>query len=144
LNQVPGIDLFGRLESLRIERGQPKDKINLGFDYDQQWLGLTLRGNRFGEVLAPGSDPFTDLTIEPAWVVDAEIRVEPVNGLEIAFGSNNLFDKYPTASPTGVGTDPVTGLPRNNSANNYFLPFSSFSPFGFNGRFLYGRISYRF
>lgn len=144
LNQVPGINLFGRLESLRIERGQPKDKINLGFDYDQKWLGLTLRGNRFGEVLAPGNDAFNDLVIKPAWVVDAEIRVEPVAGLEIALGSNNLFDKYPTANPTGVGTDPVTGAPRNNSANNYFLPFSSFSPFGFNGRFVYGRVSYRF
>ena len=40
--------------------------------------------------------------------------------------------------------DPVTGNPRTNSANNYFLPFSSFSPFGFNGRFVYGRVSYRF
>jgi iron complex outermembrane receptor protein len=28
--------------------------------------------------------------------------------------------------------------------NNYFLPYSSFSPFGFNGRFVYGRVSYQF
>lgn len=144
LNQVPGVVLFGRTESLRIEQGQPRDKLNLGFDYDQKWLGLTLRGNRFGEVLSPGTDEFTDLRIKAAWVVDAEIRVEPVQGLEIALGSNNLFDKYPTANPTGRGVDPATGAPRNYSANNYFLPFSSFSPFGFNGRFVYGRVSYRF
>jgi len=146
LNQVPGIVLFGRQESLRIEQGQPRDKLNLGFDYSQKWLGLTLRGNRYGEVLAAGgtADGFNDLLIKSAWVVDAEVRVEPLPGLEIAFGSNNLFDKYPTANPTGVGVDPVTGAPRNNSVNNYFLPFSSFSPFGFNGRFVYGRVSYRF
>lgn len=144
LNQVPGIVLFGRLESLRIERGQPSDRINLALDYSQNWASFTLRGNRFGEVLAPGTDAFTDLPIAAAWVIDAEIRVEPINGLELAVGSNNLFDQYPTANPVGVGIDPVSGLARNNSANNYFLPFSSFSPFGFNGRFIYGRVSYRF
>lgn len=144
LNQVPGIVLFGRLESLRIEQGQPRDRINLGLDYEQNWASLTLRANRFGRVLSPGNDPFTDLVIAPAWVVDLELRAEPITGLEVAVGSNNLFDQYPTANPTGVGTDPVTGAPRNYSPNNYFLPFSSFSPFGFNGRFLYARVSYQF
>ena len=47
-------------------------------------------------------------------------------------------------NPTGRGTDPVTGNPANLSVNNYFLPFSSFSPFGFNGRFLYARLSFAF
>lgn len=47
-------------------------------------------------------------------------------------------------NPVGRTTDPVTGQPGNLSVNNYFLPFSSFSPFGFNGRFLYGRISFAF
>lgn len=144
LNQVPGIVLFGRLESLRIEEGQPRNRINLGLDYSQNWASLTLRANRFGRVLSPGNDPFTDLVIDPDWVVDAEVRVEPITGLEVAVGANNLFDQYPTANPTGVGTDPVTGAPRNYSANNYFLPFSSFSPYGFNGRFLYARVSYQF
>ncbi|MBU2587045.1 MAG: TonB-dependent receptor [Alphaproteobacteria bacterium] len=144
LNQVPGIELFGRQESLRIEQGQPRNRANLGLDYSQNWLGFTLRGNRYGRVLAAGGSEFTDLNIESAWVVDAEIRAEAVNGLEFAVGSNNLFDKFPTNLPTGVGVDPDTGNPRNNSANNFFLPFSSFSPFGFNGRFVYGRVSYRF
>jgi iron complex outermembrane recepter protein len=144
LNQVPGVVLFGRLESLRIEEGQPRDKINLGFDYDQKWLGLTLRANRFGETLSPGSDAFNDLVLKAAWVVDAEVRVEPIPGLEVAFGANNVFDQYPTVNNTGRGTDPVTGLGRNYDSTNYFFPYSNFSPFGFNGRFVYGRVSYRF
>lgn len=144
LGQVPGINLFGRQESLRIERGQPEDKLNLGIDYEREWLGLTLRGNRFGRVLAPGADPFNDLNIAPAFVADVEVRVTPVAGLQLAIGSNNLFDKYPTPTRTGRLIDEATGQPRNITANNYFLPFSSFSPFGFNGRFLYGRVSYQF
>jgi iron complex outermembrane receptor protein len=144
LGQVPGVELFGRQESLRIERGQPLEKLNLGLDYDWKWLGVTLRGNRFGEVLSPGGDAFTDLLITPAWVADAEVRVEPVQGIQIAIGANNVFDKYPETLATGRVIDPATGNLRNNSANNYYLPFSSFSPFGFNGRFVYGRVSYQF
>jgi iron complex outermembrane receptor protein len=144
LNQVPGIVLFGRLESLRIERGQPRDKLNLGLDYEWNWLGVTLRGNRFGSVLSPGADAFNDHWMSPKFLTDLEVRAKPWGGLELAVGANNLFDVYPTRAPTGQGTDPVTGATRNFSQNNYFLPFSSFSPFGFNGRFIYGRVSYRF
>lgn len=144
LNQVPGIVLFGRLESLRIERGQPRDKLNLGLDYEWRWLGVTLRGNRFGSVLSPGADAFNDHWMSPKFLTDLEVRAKPWGGLELAVGANNLFDVYPTRAPTGQGPDPVTGAIRNFSQNNYFLPFSSFSPFGFNGRFVYGRVSYRF
>jgi iron complex outermembrane receptor protein len=148
LNQVPGIVLFGRLESLRIERGQPRDKINLGLDWDYEWLGVTLRGNRYGSVLSPGADQFNDVWLSPRFITDAEVRLQPRGvfggGLEIALGANNLFDVYPTRNPTGQGPDPITGATRNFSQNNYFLPWSSFSPFGFNGRFVYGRASFRF
>jgi iron complex outermembrane receptor protein len=148
LAQVPGIDLFGRLESLRIERGQPKDRINLGADWEWNWLSATVRANRFGEVFSAGATPLNDVLLEPRWITDLEIRIRPeggiAEGIELAFGANNVFDQYPTVNPTGRGTDPVTGAPANLSVNNYFLPFSSFSPFGFNGRFLYGRLSFAF
>mgnify|MGYP005835730183 CR=1 FL=1 len=144
LNQVPGIVLFGRLESLRIEKGQPRDKINLGADWDWRFLGATVRTNRYGEVLSPGADLFNDVVLEPRWVTDVELRVMPWDKLELAIGSNNVFDVYPTVNPVGQGRDPITGATRNFSVNNYFLPFSSFSPFGFNGRFVYARASLRF
>ncbi|MFN8994089.1 MAG: hypothetical protein ACK5X3_10585, partial [Pseudomonadota bacterium] len=78
------------------------------------------------------------------WVTDLEIRAQPWGGLELAIGANNLFNTYPDQNPVGQGPDPITGVTRNFSQNNYFLPFSAFSPFGFNGRFLYGRVAYRF
>lgn len=141
---MPGITLFGRLESLRIERGQPRDKLNLGLDWEKDWLGVTARTNRYGSVLAPGADQFNDVWLSPKWVTDLEVRAQPWGGLELAVGANNIFNVYPTKNPTGQGVDPVTGATRNYSVNNYFLPYSSFSPFGFNGRFLYGRVAYRF
>lgn len=148
LAQVPGIDLFGRLESLRIERGQPRDRINLGADWEWNWLSATVRTNRFGEVFSPGATPINDVLLAPRWITDIEFRLRPeggiAEGLELAVGANNVFDQYPTVNPTGRATDPLTGQPANLSVNNYFLPYSSFSPFGFNGRFLYARLSYAF
>ncbi|MCS6986265.1 MAG: TonB-dependent receptor [Sphingomonadaceae bacterium] len=144
LNQVPGIVLFGRLESLRIERGQPVDRVNLVLDYERARFGFTLRANRFGEVLSPGLDPLNDLLMEPRWVSDLETRVRPLPRLELALGADNLFNTYPTRAPVGLAPDPATGQLRALSVNNYFLPFSSFSPFGFNGRFLYLRVSLDF
>ncbi len=144
LNEVPGIVLFGRLESLRIEKGQPRDKINLGADWDWRLVGATVRTNRYGETLSPGADLFNDVVLEPRWITDVELRITPFEKLELAVGSNNVFDVYPTVNPVGQGRDPVTGATRTFSVNNYFLPFSNFSPFGFNGRFVYARASLRF
>jgi iron complex outermembrane recepter protein len=134
LPTLPGLTLFGRQESLRIEQGQPRTKINLGVDWDLDAFGATVRTNRFGRVLAPGLTAPTDVELEPRWITDAELRVKPFEGMELAVGANNLFDVYPTRLPAGG----VFGV------NNHFLPYSSFSPFGFNGRFLYFRIGAQF
>jgi iron complex outermembrane receptor protein len=140
LAQVAGVELFGRLESERIERGQPRSKLALSMDWTRNALGATLRANRYGEVFAPGVDPRDDLTIEPAWVVDLELRFDAKH-FQLALGAENLLDEYPTHAPTGVRPAELGG---NYTVNNYILPYSGFSPFGFSGRFLYGRATYRF
>jgi iron complex outermembrane recepter protein len=144
LAAVPGITLFGRQETLRLSQGQPRSKINLGLDYDQGFFGMTLRTNRYGKVLGAGSDVFLDVPLSSKWVTDLELRGTFNDKFTIAIGANNLFDVYPDRVPFGRGTDPATGLGRNYPATNYFLPYSNFSPFGFNGRFVYGRVSVNF
>ena len=49
--------------------------------------------------------------------------------ISLAVGANNLLDEYPNMTPVNVNTNGPVGFP-------------SFSPFGFNGRFMYTRISY--
>jgi iron complex outermembrane receptor protein len=145
LASIPGLVLFGRQESLRLEQGQPRTKINASADFDRDWFGATLRATRYGRVLAAGADRFNDIDLAPKTITDLEFRFKPLGDrLSLALGGNNIFDVYPTKNPTGRGVDPDTGLARNFSANNYFLPFSSFSPFGFNGRYLYGRVNIDF
>ena len=105
--------LFGRQESLRIERGQPRTRVNLGLDYDYEIFGLTLRGNRYGMVVDGGTEALNDVFLGPKWVADLELRVKPVGNLDLAIGANNLFDAYPDNIPRGQAVDPVTGVIRN-------------------------------
>jgi iron complex outermembrane receptor protein len=138
LPSLPGLTLFGRQESLRLTRGQPRDKINLGIDWDYEMVGITARANRYGKVLVPGADAARDQELGRQWIADLELRVKPTQQLELAVGANNLFDSYPDTVYAGLQNGQNYGL------NGYFIPYSSFSPAGFNGRFLYGRVSVNF
>jgi iron complex outermembrane receptor protein len=145
--------LFARQESYRLTDGQPKNKLNVGLDWDYDNVGMTLRTNRYGEVflpsgfstaannnniaLAPGNVP-GDIFLSPKWVTDLEFRFKPVESVSVAFGANNVLDEYPDRLPFGT----VNGV--SYGFNNSFLPYSSQSPFGFSGRFLYGRVSIDF
>lgn len=145
--------LFARQESYRLTDGQPKNKLNATLDWDYNNLGMTLRTNRYGEVflpsgfstaannsniaIGPGIVP-GDIFLSPKWITDLEFRFKPVESVSIAFGANNVLDVYPDRLPFGT----VDGV--SYGFNNSFLPYSSQSPFGFSGRFLYGRVSIDF
>lgn len=138
LPTLPGLTLFGRQNSIQLTDGQPSDKFNFGVDWDLGILSATFRGNRYGEVTSPGVDAARDQVFGSEWVFDLELRARPTEAIEIALGANNVFDQYPDRPNAGV----VGG--QNYGLNNYFLAYSSFSPFGFNGRYVYGRISLNF
>lgn len=139
--------LFARPESFRLTDGQPSNKFNAGIDWEAGPAGMTLRANRYGKVFLPGpSLDITipkgaapgDVTLSPKWIVDLEFRFRPVQPVQLAVGANNLLDEYPDRLPFGT----VNGF--NFGLNNSFLPYSSQSPFGFSGRFVYGRLSVDF
>ena len=141
LATIPNLVLFGRQERIRFVEGQPRDKIALSADWTLDRVSATLRTTRFGDVMSPGlpADGSDDVELSAKWIVDLEARFAPTDAWQIAIGANNLLDQYPDANPTGLRRAPFTG---NYSANNYFTPYSSFSPFGFNGRFVYGRVNF--
>ena len=86
-----------------------------------------------------------DIHLAAKWITDLEFRFKPMGDrLTLALGGNNIFDVYPTNTPRGQAVDPDSGLTVNLPSTRYVTPFSNFSPFGFNGRFLYGRVSVNF
>jgi iron complex outermembrane receptor protein len=154
LGGATGVVLFGRVEGVRFTEGQPSDKIVLSLDGKVGAFGLTARTTRYGRVVSPNtalpvSDPTSltalgpdDIVLNPKWITDLELRVTPIPSVDIAIGSNNLFDIYPDRSP--IGNRPASAGGGQYPVNQYYLPYTGFSPFGFNGRFLYARVGFRF
>ena len=153
LAQIPGLVLFGRVEGIRFERGQPRTKVVLAADGKIAGFGVNARTTRYGSViapettapLAPNATSLTalgpdDQVLTPKWITDVSVSYD-FKGLQLTVGADNVFDVYPDRRPFGLRPAATGG---SYPATFQFLPYSNFSPFGFNGRFLYGRVAYSF
>lgn len=126
---VPTSGGLAAVEREGTERGSPdqaypKTKSTLMLDWDKADFGATLTGRYLSKVQEAG-DPNK---LEARLYVDAQLRWSPRfldEGLGVAVGVNNLFDKDPPGCVT-------CGL-NNYDPNAYDAP----------GRFMYLRLSYK-
>ncbi|KAF0180085.1 MAG: TonB-dependent receptor [Caulobacteraceae bacterium] len=121
--------LFGRVAQMTLEDGQPKEKVTFSTNWDYGWFGATFRGTYYGAVVSPGGSPAGDINLGQKTLFDLEGRFDAGKGFQFALGAENLLDEYPDATPASINTSGATA-------------FSSYSPFGFNGRYLYARATY--
>jgi iron complex outermembrane receptor protein len=129
LNPAPV--LFDHVNVLTMEQGQPKSKITASANWKLDQWGVTARATRYGKVLAPNTPPVPDFELGARTIVDLEARYALSRQMTLAFGADNLFDKYSETLPPALNTTSNT-------------PFSNYTPFGNNGRFVYARASYSF
>lgn len=128
--------LISRQRLNDYEGAQPGDKQTITFQYDVNNIGVTLRGMRYGTYWerqnvnpdATTGYAYTDQKFSAKFLTDLELTYRFLAGPVLAVGANNLFDVYP---------DKVYKAYSNSGT----LPYSSFSPFGFMGRYVYGRIN---
>jgi len=133
--------LFDRFNILTFEEGTPDNKFTAQVNWNLDRFGATLRGTRYGKVLSPdsaatfatvaaGTVP-NDIELGAKTLVDLEGRFDITESIRVALGAENLLDEYP---------DPNTALANPTGTTS----FSNYSPFGRSGRFVYGRLSYKF
>jgi iron complex outermembrane receptor protein len=153
---VPPV-LFDRFNRLSFEEGTPDSKVTASVDWSLPIggmnFGVNLKGTRYGEVVEPGLPSpaeinaglldARDLHIQPDWVVDLALNAKLMDEkLGFTIGADNLFDQYPDRVPNArVVPPPVGGIVNLNGTNA--LGFSRYSPYGFNGRFVYARLNFR-
>ena len=124
LNPAP--TLFARTRILSLEEGTPREKVTGTIDWSLDQLGALARVTYYGDVTQPGTTEANDVHTGRHAITDLELRYQATKGAQFALGVNNLFDVYP---------DRI--IPANNSTG--VLGFPYYSPFGFNGRYLYAR-----
>lgn len=125
---VPPV-LFDRGNRLTFEKGTPREKLVSSLDWTLNSFGATAKVTHYGDVLVPNNAAALDYHVGKHFVFDFEGRYTSPIGVGVALGVNNAFDEYPNQTPALVNTTGATGFP-------------GFSPFGFNGRYYYARLSY--
>ena len=122
--------LFGRVERGRIEVGQPRDNAVLTANWSRKSLGATVTGHRYGQVITRGTpaDGSQDNYLSPKTLVDLSLNWQAPFRTNIAIGADNLFDTYPDFLKAGTDFNTITR-------------YSGFSPFGFNGRYVYLKLT---
>ncbi|PZQ33497.1 MAG: TonB-dependent receptor, partial [Stenotrophomonas acidaminiphila] len=130
-----GANLFrvGRDEQGRIEEGYPRDKATLTAAWKLARWDFTFGATRYGEFTTRVSEtgnPVNDQTYGAKWILDASTSFRPSENWTLTLGADNLLDEYPDR----------TIFPNSNSGQ---FPYSSQSPGGFNGAYVYGRIAYK-
>jgi iron complex outermembrane receptor protein len=133
----PAPVLFDRLNVLTFEKGTPENKFSLGVNWQLERIGATLRATRYGKVLSPDtSATYASTVINDVWLgaktlIDIEGRFDLTDHIRVALGADNVTDEYPDPNPIEVNGTGTTS-------------FSNYSPFGRSGRYVYGKVAYRF
>ncbi len=125
LNPAP--TLFARSRILTLEDGTPGTKVTGTIDWSLDRLGALARVTYYGDVNQPGTLVANDVHTGKHAITDLELRYTAPKGAQIGLGVSNVFDVYPDRT-----------IAANNSTG--VLGYPSYSPFGFNGRYLYARV----
>ncbi|MBO0936668.1 TonB-dependent receptor [Fibrella sp. HMF5335] len=157
--------LFDRQQRSRIEVFQPQNKLNLSASYSIGKFDITARTVRFGEIRyihnvdptvkkADGTywntqfardadgNAFIDQTFNPVWITDLVLGYRLNKMLNISIGANNIFDVYPDQiyidprnAPGSI--DYNSGRDASNRGRLLYQPNQG----GYNGRFVFGRVT---
>jgi iron complex outermembrane receptor protein len=122
----------GRDEQGRIEEGYPRDKFSFNAVWNLSAWDFALGTTRYGGFTTRVSEtgnPINDQKYGAIWTVDASASYR-LDGWTFTLGADNLLDEYPDR----------TIFPNSNSGQ---FPYSSQSPSGFNGAYVYGRVGYK-
>ena len=108
-------------------------------------FGVNLNAARYGEWQVLGANPTFDDSFGPDWVLDLALSYR-WDRFTFALGAENLLDQYPDQVTARLGTDAngfTTVLPGDNSNGGFSRYPRDSAPYGFNGRFVYVRMNYK-
>jgi iron complex outermembrane receptor protein len=118
----------------------PKDKLVGNAYWTLGKWSVNLREAVYGKSseLVSTANVFTNLQIPVAAITDLTVAYKITDSIKLEVGANNLFDKMPPNVPNLVTPNrPATG------GNVWNAPMT-FSPYGINGGYYYGRVTLSF
>ena len=127
--EVLGQDVLDDTAIGFIESAMPRTKVNLTNIYKMGDWNFLLRNVYFGEVDDP--DFQGAITYDSKIVTDLSVGYNLSDNLSLTVGANNLLDVYPDE------------VPASSNYGDQFIFSRRTSQFGFNGRYVFGRITFK-
>ena len=131
-----------------LTQGSPRQKAVLGAYWTKGKFSVNLRESFYGSVSSiidfsgAGSDPEArKFTVGSTGITDLDVGYNITDQLKVNIGANNLLNKRPPGVPNVP--DGAGGV-RPLSGNNVYGEPAQFSPYGINGGYYYGRITFNF
>jgi len=137
------IALFDKTAISNLETASPRMKIVGSAFYSLDRFSATLRATLYGkssEYQSPDGGTYYKQTIKSAVIGDVELNYKLTKSIELSAGANNVFNKRPPTWTVLAGPAPQTIV---TGGNVYDAPMT-FSPYGINGGYYYGRINFSF
>ncbi len=132
--QLEGLDntLFSRIppndiEFRRFTCAQPQNNLRMVADWRYGPFGALVRASRYGDYCSVEA---VNQVYSDEWLTDVEFTYRVGRSL-LGFGIQNIANVLPDRNVVDVSNRGGRTFPRN-------------APFGFNGRYLYGRLGYTF
>jgi iron complex outermembrane receptor protein len=124
-----------------LEKASPKYKVGLMGLYAFGPITVNVKETFYGKASAlsdPGTGPLINTVSGAAALTDLEVAYKFPVGVTAALGANNLFNKYPDKFSAAFQAACVA------SGGGCVTQYPSFSPYGINGGYYYGRLSFNF
>ena len=130
-----------RLRSVRTRRAA-------AFIQELIQFGTVLRGaepftnpvGKFLYIQDPIAANYDQIKVNLAAITDLEVNYEVIHGVKVSLGANNLLNVYPTKQPAVYRN----ALYNTNNQGYASSVYPGNSPFGYNGGFYYGRVTWSF
>ena len=141
-NVSPNVVLLDQGAVSGLEDSTPKWRASLNAFWTKGPWSLNVRENYYGSSFTYGQDAvsgkYTQLLSRAAFLTDFEGSYSFSHGVKFSMGANNAFNNYPNKLPYGYR---YSQLVKNSSG---FATQYSAAPYGYNGGFYYGRLTFTF
>ena len=128
--------LFARIRQYILTNSSPENKGTFAVDWNKAAWSVTARATYYESVIDPGSTPAGDIRTGDKTIVDLSGSYRFHTGTVLTLGADNLLDTYPDKVPA------ASNVTSGNGAGA--LAFDRFSPFGFDGRYVYAKVAQSF
>jgi iron complex outermembrane receptor protein len=143
-NVSPNVVLLDQGAQSTIEDSTPKWRGTISAYWSKGPWAVNLREEYYGSSYTYAqravSGAYVQSKIREAFLTDIEASYEVIKGVKLALGANNVFNHYPNHTNYQIRADQLL----TNSSGFASSYYPNGSPYGFNGGFYYGRVTWNF